>query len=113
MQLQCLACGEVQALYVVLADHGSDSGQPFLGNASGAGAQAHHVAASVALGKAAKVAAVAFVINFAECTLVVGASFSNKFRKLRAQGSLINHGNAHGKPPFMLVFLMILYTNIF
>ena len=95
MQLYSLPGCEVNAADVILADHLGDEGQLFCSDASGAAAQAQHVAFAVALGKAAEVTGKLLVGNFADFFVMIVGSLSGKFRQLPAQEIFINFGYSH------------------
>ena len=95
MQLDSLAGCEVNAADVILADHLGDEGQLFRSDASGAAAQAQHVAFAVTLGEAAEVTGKLLVGNFADFFVMIVGSLSGKFRQLSAQEIFINFGYSH------------------
>lgn len=80
MQLDSLTSSEVNAADVILADHLGDEGQLFCSDASGAAAQAQHIAFAVALGEAAEVTGKFLVGNFADFFIMVVSSLPGKVR---------------------------------
>ena len=95
MQLDSLTSSEVNAADVILADHLGDEGQLFCSDASGAAAQAQHIAFAVALGEAAEVTGKLLVGNFADFLVMIVGSLPGKFRQLPAQEIFINFGYGH------------------
>lgn len=74
MQLYSLPGCEVNAADVIFADHLGDEGQLCNSDASGAAAQAQHIAFAVALGEAAEVTGKLLIGNFADfLVMIVGA----------------------------------------
>lgn len=80
MQLDSLTSSEVNAADVIFADHLGDEGQLFRSDASGAAAQAQHIAFAVALGEAAEVTGKFLVGNFADFFIMVVSSLPGKVR---------------------------------
>ena len=95
MQLYSLPGCEVNAADVILADHLGYEGQLFRSDASGAAAQAQHIAFAVALGEAAEVTGKLLVGNFADFFVMIVGSLPGKFRQLSAQKIFINFRYGH------------------
>lgn len=89
MQLYSLPGCEVNAADVILADHLGYEGQLFRSDASGAAAQAQHIAFAVALGEAAEVTGKLLVGNFADfLVMIVGAVCPENSGRLLRRKSL-------------------------